>query len=509
MSSGRSPIVLTRHLETQGKFVPTDREDLDGTVLDPRLRKAGVGIIELPESMLSVAGREVLWPEAGRMIEPAVDPRTYTDALKVDRILVPYIPEFDLLSTHMVMPELLKRADSILEVISMYTAGDVDISFLQTQVSRYQDQLLTELAGKYGLLSRNVLGGRVPNSGRFVIVPDITLGPTEIGIPGRVMYKAGIKDGDLVLVSRAPVLWQGSVLVQRAITVEGWAGGVNPYIMGLMGADFDGDTIAVMKIPSDSEDEALEGLDKTIKEHSKWEAEFLMWSSETDVDWTDPEGDLNSRLWPEGDMFCYTLAPEDVLNPAASDILQNMKETGCKKPPDDLMNYAIGMEEEEFIPVVETVVSQTIRMKVELGVIGSITNMVVQAVYALSPCFLKEVFIMKEKLTQALLDSKHGTDMFDVFEVSKILSRRGKWSYGDQGTLDRAIGYIGTYVGMEVATVILNELWPLEVGVRDIVMEYMPIYTLSKRVSRRDMLAMRNGAEDSSFMKRIAEVIEL
>jgi hypothetical protein len=277
--------------------------------------------------------------------------------------------------------------------------------------------------------------------------------------------------------------------------------------MDLMGADFDGDTIAIARVPKDSDvlQEVRDRIGTTIGRHARWSAEFLMFDSRTTVRWDTPEEDVENRLQYDG--YLYSISPEDMLDPDKSETLCTMKESGCKEPPVDLSHYARGVPRKSFADTTQDIVAMTTRMKVELGVVGSLTDMITHAIYAVRPDLLRVALMLKEAVTQALLDSKHGTDSFDTFKVSDVFKRQNEWHSEHQAPVDDAVACLVSHgLNVELVQPTIEVLWPLGEGVSAIIDEHMPVLMVTRRALRRFVLAFKDQRTDKGFMGRLLMV---
>ncbi|MDR1189701.1 MAG: hypothetical protein LBK95_19990 [Bifidobacteriaceae bacterium] len=119
----------------------------------------------------------------------------------------------------------------------------------QLRTQRTQDTIWGRLSGKRGLLRRYLLGQATTFSGRSVIVPDLALGPAEVGLPRTLAAGLGVNGlephGDVVIVNRQPSLHPYNMVALRAIPVEGDAIHLHPLVLAGLAGDFDGDTVAV------------------------------------------------------------------------------------------------------------------------------------------------------------------------------------------------------------------------------------------------------------------------
>src|SRR5262249_26693262 len=116
-------------------------------------------------------------------------------------------------------------------------------------------------SSKRSLLRRAVLGERVSRSGRATISPGPGLDLDEVALPrplASAMLGTSVADPDLVAmfkrdgfwIKRDPVLHGWGLLPVRARVVDGETIRLPASLLKPMGADFDGDTVAVFsKIP--------------------------------------------------------------------------------------------------------------------------------------------------------------------------------------------------------------------------------------------------------------------
>ena len=151
------------------------------------------------------------------------------------------------------------------------------------------DQIKSALDGKEGLVKGDGYRRRVDNSGRFVIVPDPSLAWDECGLPVSVlkqMYPKGSvlsempaepTDEDLagyapppdrfVLVNRQPSLHRYSFKALRPVPLRNPGRSekskviaINPLVCASMGADYDGDDMAVFVLDPGEKDDARKML---------------------------------------------------------------------------------------------------------------------------------------------------------------------------------------------------------------------------------------------------------
>lgn len=382
-----------------GSVIPISQaQDTGGTIFDSGIKLDRIGRIDLP----------VQCKYKGKQLTS---------------ILVPYIGVETMLDKYYVLPKHYMIANMIILAIKDRSPD----LMLQSLVTKYYISLEETLEN---IKSRNIDGFRVTCSGRFVITPSPTLKHTEVAIPSWIMSATDITSETLVLVTRSPVLWEGSVIIQQPVPINGHAGAINPYIMKLLGADFDGDTVAVIRIPMSAQAEARKHLGKLIEAESKWPPEFLMLDKNKDINWDTYKEDAAIRIGIE-DAYMYTISPEDLLHPDKSDIIQNMIENDCKSLPDDLSKFIKGYSQEEYEQIMDAEVQVIIKTKSEIGFIGAATDILLQDTAKKCPDRLKFIFRLKEALTQRLLNSKHGEKQLDTQRTSRLLRTYKDWTNKD------------------------------------------------------------------------------
>lgn len=428
-------VEITRSLGTEPRRIVNTGSDLTGTVLDHRLKPHG-GLIKLPVLVVNYIGREETF---GRD-----EPRAYSykDAKArywTRKILVPYRESFEICPGRVVLDMILLRADNVVRVAEAVRAGTAAPEDLQTSVNRYHDEIQALLTGKFGLMTRDLFGVRCSNSVRCVMVPDPDLSYHQIGIPESAAAKAHIHEDDWVIAVRAPVLWQGSVLVQRAVLVDGFAGHANPFVMKGLGLDFDGDQMAMFKVSATLEPEVAEELrqavgDPTI-EHFAWSDEFLVNNPETEPAWAQITLDLAARLSPTG----LSIGPEDCLDPEHSEFFQTVAR--FKDVPKDTSKYARGYPLEEWVAESEGAATEICKLKLEVGLLGAATDKLAQVMLAFDASLLCKVLELKEKLTDLMMKAakRGGGSGYETGMITELIDGVGRFA---EKSVDKALDYL-------------------------------------------------------------------
>lgn len=394
---------LSRPLPGKGGVIVHNKTDMTGTVLDPEARNGST--IVLPIAVLSWEQRVNLF---GDTDPRRIDPTQHAGECK--EVMVPFLQPYHITTEHLILDHITYRADNLLRIIDTCT----DPIIIQRSVSKYHDEIASRLSGKDGLLSRHVWSIRIRNSARFVMASGADIPDNYVGIPRKIAQKIGVREGGLVILNRAPTLWQDSVLVMKARIIPGMAGRANPKCMRGLGLDFDGDSVAIFKWPDGVEPPREFGAECT---------------------------DLPTPLANRWDRF--TLGPKDLFG--ESEFLQEYSKV--KALPTDLDKYVRGMTIAEFVEETNEVTQDLTRMKLQLGMISGTMDKIISLV---SPSVLPIALHAKERLVQALLDSKHGTDYID----GKVIAATFEGGLPD----DMQAVFIQAGLSTEKAQILVDEL---------------------------------------------------
>lgn len=311
--------------------------------------------------------------------------------------------------------ELCTLANAIVRAIE----EGADRRTLQRTVFNFQTSLIKHLAGKKGLLARGCLGTRLPHSGRLVLTPSIHRHPGDVGLCRRAMRRAGIADGDYVLVAREPVIWHGSVAILQARPISQPVAQLHPLLYEGMGADNDGDQI-LFWCP-DQKNAAVRAeleahhLDWT-RQHARWPAMLCPDGLPEEPDWDMIQEDT-WRRFPVGG----TYSPRDVLSPGR---LTRELEARTKRSWIEQNRAIVDGEDNQRI-MIDTVNDQ-ICMKRELGLVGAISRRLLLLAGS-DPLLVDGAHYLSEKLQQMKFDAKHGVKI-NVEDLVALFEQRGRWA---------------------------------------------------------------------------------
>lgn len=107
------------------------------------------------------------------------------------------------------------------------------------------------LTGKNNIVKTGIMSSRLPNSATMVWTGDPRLDIDQIGISPTSAAQLGLRDGDYALVWRDPILREEGVKYLRVHLDDRLTGAsINPVLAASFDGDFDGDSVAVVKLNS-------------------------------------------------------------------------------------------------------------------------------------------------------------------------------------------------------------------------------------------------------------------
>lgn len=375
-------------------------ENVDGTVLDPKVLKHGA-TIDLPDVFKDHLHRDIK-----TLTLPPVSPDGRCE--KVGDLL--FISPISMAMNNYLA---LIEQNAILK-----------LSHVQKLIDSYFETILSRFVGSNGVLNTSVLGTRIPNSGRLVLMPQIDREPDWVGINAFAMKKANVKEGDDVIVFRDPVIWQGSIAVLRAYPIPEDVIRLHPLLFKQMGADCDGDQVAFIKLPDTMASKELrDNRLKFCKENAEWPL-HLSQGFDRKPDWDNIVEDTQKRFKVTG----LSYGPRDI--------------NGWNKNPTPSVAMLLKMSTKDFPSVNRTIANSSdnidliletnyanVYMKKNLGLVGALARKVL-----LHLCEDKDLRYsagrISESIQQKTLDAKHFVGKESPVtpeDVLNIFERRGIW----------------------------------------------------------------------------------
>lgn len=329
-------------------------------------------------------------------------------------------------------------ANQILAHLEM-TEGKPVLNTMQNLVTKYYLTLVNEVAGHKGILAKSVIGTRMANSGRLVLLPQIDRSPDWVGISAAAMKKAKVKEGDLVIVFRDPVIHVGSMEVLRAYPVDRPTIELHPLLFKQFGADCDGDQMCFVKPPRKAgvKKEMEDNVLAYARKHARW-PKYLCPDNLTDVpDWDHIMIDTMVRFTPTG----LSYGPGDIVGwrkaPHAVKMLEKI--TGKEGVGERNKTYATDPQARRQA-ILDTNWAN-LYMKGYLGVVGATARRIL-LIMGEDPWLKGAANRCSETIQQSTLDAKHkvGSKKKSAhpIDVMEMFNRSGKWknsSIGDCVTL--------------------------------------------------------------------------
>lgn len=336
----------------------------------------------------------------------------------VNKLTVPPVEAtFEMGKTVAILHPIARRANNVLRVLRAFKEGEQNLHALQKSVQNYCLELCDNLFGKGGIYNRYVLGPRMKNSFRAVIVPgrykNDPFGDSFewVGIPSVICDKLEIALGDKVIIGRDPTIWYGSIEVLRAYPVMHDAIEIHPLILPQLGADHDGDQIWGMKPSNDIPEEAVA---KFTKKYATWGRNFLDLKQDPEPQWT--EGFQCNFLNDEKERVKTTglsISPADIVDHEES--LQRIlsycgkgARARGKAEYDELEKAYSQLPLGDWLDLSNMINRANLAMKVFMGPVGLVALRL--AVLGHNVPHIEEACnLLAERCAQSLLDAKHLT----------------------------------------------------------------------------------------------------
>lgn len=426
------------------------KEDLDYTVLS----EIG-GVIKFPEKLINAKGLH--WMEQN----PDNEAYKRIGEFWSDQFILLPTPSYQQNGIRY-LNSIQSAANNLIRATQIDSDDDTGIDWLQNAFNGLNAALSDSLCGKSGILSRYLAGYRSRTSMTFVCTGSPRLKHDEIELPKQYASKIGIGQGDIVMYCRHPILHELSIRFAHAVIITDSATGAIPYrnFHGL-GADCDGDMIVVFAIPKEVieypgiKESVYKDMDETVVT-SKMFGSMLIYKKEkcpevgqkfvsvcpecTTINKLDMDElrkcascgtelkagipmdmeilDIEERLVEDGLSF----GPEDIGKDC--DLLRIMEDNDVKKIQPDFFSIFEGNA--DLIEAASSVLREQSNIKLKLGTVGRTgSDALVAANFIDSPTISRSACYLKEKLSQQVLDCKHGEDLSNMEKMLNIVCKRG------------------------------------------------------------------------------------
>ena len=358
----------------------------------------------------------------------------------IKKILVPRIEAtFEMDGNTAILHPIAKRANNILRVLNAVQEKKQDISALQKSVLNYYTELSKTIFGKNGIYNRYLLGPRIKNSFRAVIVPgkyeNSPFGNSYewVGIPSLICERLNIQDGDNVVIGRDPTIWYGSLEILKAYKVLHNAIVVHPLLLPQLGGDHDGDQVWGYVPKQDVPEEQIALM---LKKYSKWSKNLLDLKKESQPDWGQGFEDSFRRDEEErAKITGLSVSPLDIIDrdsPALNRVLdycgKGVRARGHTEY-EELQESYKGKEIMDWFDAANAINMAMISMKAYMGPIG-LASLRLQVLGHNVHSIQEACNILSERCSQSILDSKHLTieqiKNYKPAEILDILNLRRK-----------------------------------------------------------------------------------
>ena len=312
------------------------------------------------------------------------------------------------------------QANTICLVLEGIQKKTSDLIALTQAVRKFQKKLADSIFGKDGVYNRYILGPRMSNSFRAVIVPKQDMNYHEILVPEEIYKSLRMDCQGTALIGRDPTIWNGSIEFVKVRETKDHAIHIHPLLLTQLGGDFDGDQIWGLWLGDITKYELVE----YTKIHGRFGKEFQ----------TCNEGDLQAKAQAAENMeftpYTATMSKESgkFSNKSILGVLDNCNKgirSRGSASLQELSEISKGLSTEKFLDVALSVNRALLAMKVYMGPVG-LVSLRLMALAQVYPQYAAICDSLSERCSQSLLDAKHlsSKEIMDYkpAKVSEILN---------------------------------------------------------------------------------------
>jgi hypothetical protein len=373
-------------------------KDVQDTILDPEIIKKGA-TVQLPIKVEGIYG-------------------------SIERIILPPSPPYRE-DDFVIIDNISSRFNNILRVIELVKKGERSLPDLQKSVTRYQKEIILTISGKNGILSRDIIGSRMQLSGRAVLLPSNNPDPELVFIPLNIFKKLGLSNGDLVIVGRDPTIWEGSIEILRARSTIDYSIYVHPAVFSQFGADCDGDTVWVLKVPDNelAQKEASENILSFCRSHID-QTGIIGPKDRIFVD----SANLGKIYKSMSEVSGFSISPEDIINNSPD--IETFKDNTHKNVRDECHKILTGLSVKDFSDYILSINNAMLAQKIYLGPIGAASIKI--KILSKDPIIVRSANYVSERAQQLLFDVKgvvkgSSKELQNFFVLLDILNIRGRF----------------------------------------------------------------------------------
>lgn len=384
-------VVKTSNGPTENISRIIDRDKVLGTedtILSDKFQKEGM-VVTLPGTVSGVFG-------------------------KCDKVHLPPCPLLEE-DGRIILDDIALKSNNLARTIRLYNEGKKPLSVVEKSLQSLQKLVINKIAHKPGLLCREIIGRRLKNSGRAVLIPSRDPRPEYAGIPRKIFRKSGMTEGCLVIIGRDPTIWHGSIEVVLAREVPHSCIELHPVLFKQLGADCDGDTIWVMKVPDDTklQEQARAQLLYLCKKTTISIKSSNLSGIGTDIDWTK----ITQTSQRMNDIDGFSIGPDDIMQ--GLEPTERFSQLVGKNPINEARVIAKGMDGHSFINYLLSINEAMLAQKVYLGPIGAASQKL-KLVAGRNPVLVESANYLSEHAQQMLFDVK-GVVQGEAKELANFL----------------------------------------------------------------------------------------
>lgn len=354
-------------------------------------------------------------------------------------------------------------------------------------VNTYLNICMASLFGKDGLINRHLFGFRQLKSFRAVLLVDPHLRANEARIPANKAELLGVKENDIVMIKREPVLWSKSIIFMRVLfSTDENVVSLPPQVFKGLAGDCDGDTVSVHAVnPS-----MLETAERLCNNYNnfyeiKWQDEIFKL-----VD-SNHENPIDMK-----DYIGLSISLQELRKGIPEDIRKFSKNI------QDIDKYIRGLSPEELHENLLVTGKEAIHMKLFLGHAGSLSQkMRLIAFLSNDRKIMQSSNCFAEHVTQTLLSIKHGNCQISLDNLNGLLDSIP--SIGLEPFLDtfNQWGFPKTCIP------VLKYIYSFGIPFSRIIYNLSPLYLATQHSSTAAKRAMF-ARENHPFIRKLLEMEE-
>lgn len=336
-----------------------------------------------------------------------------------------------------VLHPIAVRANLVARMLEDVQKKERKFTSLQKAVNSFYLEVCNTLFGKSGVFNRWILGPRLKNSFRAVVIPGKydkdPLGESYewVGIPERICNRIGIQTGDVVVIGRDPTIWMGSVEFLYAYVVPHDAIEIHPLLLPQLAGDHDGDQLWGYK--PDPELVPAGIVASFTRSYATWNKNLVDQQDSNTVQWNNFLLDERVRIRTSG----LSVSPLEIveggesLDRVLSYCSFGKRNRGKVDSADELRGIAGQVPLEHWKSYTQSINTAQLAMKIFMGPVGLLALRLIARGHK-DIKIRDSANILAERCAQGLLDAKHLTyeqaKNFKPSDIFKVLNLTSKFN---------------------------------------------------------------------------------